>query len=68
MSVSRIHRIGQTKSRWSLAADCPCTSMHLDGTGLLDIKDTDKGRTQRVRLTDEGDMGEQRLQRLHQLE
>ncbi len=87
MSVSRIHRIGQTRpvfvkrfiikdsiekrileTRRSLAADCPRTSTHLDGTSLLDVNDSDKGRTQRVRLEDEGDMGEQRFQRLHQLE
>ncbi len=87
MSVSRIHRIGQTRpvyvkrliikdtietrileSRRSLAADRPRTSTHLDGTGLLDVNDADKGCTQRFRLEDECDMGEQRFQRLHQLE
>jgi hypothetical protein len=41
----------------------------LDGTGLLDVTDTEKkGSKKRDRLGDEGDMGEQRFQRLHTLE
>jgi SNF2 family DNA or RNA helicase len=54
------------ETRRSLAADRPtATSTHLDGTGLLDVTDTEKGR---LRLEDEGDMGEQTFQRLHRLE
>jgi hypothetical protein len=40
----------------------------LDGTDLLDVTDTDKGREMRVLIDDEGDMDEQRFQRLRQLE
>jgi hypothetical protein len=41
----------------------------LDGTGLLDVNDTEKkGSKKRDRLDNEGDMGEQRFQRLHTLE
>ena len=57
------------ESRRSLSADRPSTSTHLDGTGLLDVNDTEKkGSKKRDRLDDEGDMGEQRFHRLHQLE